>query len=423
MIPTEYEGAVRLGIATLIGLGAGVEREWSGHTTGPDARFAGVRTFSLLGLLGGVCGILVARGHELMTLGFVLGGVALVVSSYVMATRRPTSGMDGTTEAAALTVLALSTLAGVGWVMVAAGAGSLMVLALSEKQRLHGLVRHIGDAELHAALQFSVLALVVLPLLPAGPLMGELAIRPRALWIVVLLFSALNFAGYLARHAVGPERGYGIAGALGGVVSSTAVTLNFARQSRSQEALGTSLARGVIAACTVLVPRVLIVSAVLSPAVATALAARLFPAFVIGLAFVLFAWRNRADDDGAGAPQAIEDVANPLRLTSALKMAIAFQVALSAIAFARAEFGSVGLYGTAAALGLTDVDALTVSMSSPSSSLQPALAARVLTFGILSNTLMKLTLTVVVGRKTFRRAAVTGLLGLAAATAAGMAFA
>jgi len=119
----------------------------------------------------------------------------------------------------------------------------------------------------------------------------------------------------------------------------------------------------------------------------------------------------------------VEDVANPLRLTSALKMAIAFQVALSAIAFVRREFGDVGLYGTAAALGLTDVDALTVSMSSPSSSLQPALAARVLTFGILSNTLMKLTLTLVLGRKAFRRAAVTGLLGLAAATAAGMVFA
>jgi len=278
MGPSEYEGAVRLGIATLIGLGAGVEREWSGHTTGPDARFAGVRTFTLLGLLGGVSGLLLAQGHELMTLGFVLGGVGLVVCSYVMATRRATSGIDGTTEAAALTVLALATLAGTGWVMLAAGAGSLMVLALSEKQRLHGLVRNIGDKELHAALQFSVLALVVLPLLPAGPLFGELAIKPRALWIVVLLFSALNFAGYLARHAVGPERGYGIAGALGGVVSSTAVTLNFSRQSQRDDEPGVPLARGVIAACTVLVPRVLIVSAVLSPAVALALAPRLLPA-------------------------------------------------------------------------------------------------------------------------------------------------
>jgi uncharacterized membrane protein (DUF4010 family) len=154
-----------------------------------------------------------------------------------------------------------------------------------------------------------------------------------------------------------------------------------------------------------------------------ALAPRLLPAFLIGVAFVRFAWRHHTDDDGSALPRTVEDVANPLRLTSALKMAIAFQIALSAIAFVRSEFGSPGLYGTAAALGLTDVDALTVSMSSPSSSLPPALAARVLTFGILSNTLMKLTLTVVLGRKAFRRAAVTGLLGLAAATVAGVAFA
>src|SRR4029078_6045093 len=322
----------------------------------------------------------------------------------------------------ALTVLALATLAGTGWVMLAAGAGSLMVLALSEKQRLHSLVRNIGDAELHAALQFSVLALVVLRLLRAGPLLAELAIKPRTLWIVVLLFSGLNFAGYLARRAVGRERGYGIAGALGGVVSSTAVTLNFSRQSRRADEPGIPLARGVIAACTVLVPRVLIVSAVLSPAVAVALAPRLLPAFVVGLALVLFAWRGQSGEAGAVESQPVDDVANPLRLTSALKMAIAFQIALSAISFVRGAFGNVGLYGTGAALGLTDVDALTVSMSSPSSGLQPALAARVLTFGILSNTLMKLTLTVVVGRKSFRRAAVIGLLGLAAATAAGMAF-
>jgi uncharacterized membrane protein (DUF4010 family) len=418
MISSELEGVTRLAIASLIGLGVGVEREWSGHTSGPDARFAGIRTFLLLGLLGGGVGVLAAQGHEILAAALGLGAAAFPPAAYFIATQRPGASTDGTTEAAALVVMVLAAIAGLGWLTLAAGAGSVMVLALSEKSRLHRLVAHLGEMELHAALQFAVLAVVVLPLLPSGPVLGALAIRPRALWLVVLLFSALNFAGYLARRAVGAQRGYGITGAIGGLISSTAVTLTFSRQSRIDGALGIPLARGVVAACTVLVPRVLVISALLSPAVALALAPRLLPPFVVGLLIVLFGWR--AD---SGLPMTNpKESKSPLRLASALQLAAAFQVALSAVAFVRSAFGSIGLYGAAAVLGLTDVDALTVSMSSPSSALPAEIAARALAIGVLANTLLKLTLAVVIGRSTFRRAAAVGLLGLAAASVAGLAF-
>ncbi len=417
MVSSELEGALRLSIAALIGVGVGLEREWSGHTTGPDARFAGLRTFLLLGIAGGAAGLMAARGAELLAAAIALGGVALAVGAYVLTTSRDTATVDGTTEAAALAVLALAMLAGMGWLTLAAGAGSVMVLALTEKARLHALVRHVGETELHATLQFAVLALVVLPLLPVGPLFGQLAVRPRALWMVVLLFSALNFAGYLARRALGAERGYGVTGALGGIISSTAVTLTFSRQSRVDDALGVSLARGVIAACTVLVPRVLVLSALLNPAVALALAPRLAPPFVVGVAIVWLAWRRET------APATLPpDHRSPLRLASALQMAVAFQVAITAITFARDRFGTLGLYSTAAALGLTDVDALTVSMSSPSSLVPAAIAARALAIGVLANTLLKLALAAWVGRSGFRRAAAAGLLGLAAASLAGLLF-
>src|SRR5262249_32299256 len=146
--------------------------------------------------------------------------------------------------------------------------------------------------ELRAGLQFAVLAVVVLPLLPTGPLFGVLAIKPRALWMVVLLFSALNFAGFMARRIVGASRGFGIAGALGGAISSTAVTLNFSRESRSQTSLGVALAQGVLAACTVMIPRVLIVSTVLSPPVALALLPLLVPAFLAGVGAIALGWRS-----------------------------------------------------------------------------------------------------------------------------------
>ena len=208
--------AANLEGAALIGLGVGLEREWSGHASGPNARFAGLRTFLLLGIVGGVAGLLLSVGSMAAGSVAMAGGMALGVAAYVATVRRPNTEIDGTTQTAALAVLVLGALAGIGWLALAAGAGSVIVLALSEKTRLHWLVRRLSERELRAALQFAVLALVVLPLLPAGPIGGPLAIRPRALWTIVLFFSALNFAGFVARRAVGPTVGYAVAGMLGG---------------------------------------------------------------------------------------------------------------------------------------------------------------------------------------------------------------
>jgi uncharacterized membrane protein (DUF4010 family) len=200
--------AIRVAIAAMIGLAAGLEREWSGHASGPDARFAGLRTFLLLGAVGGIAGSVGAAGYPQMASAIALSASALCVVAYAMAVRRPTATTDGTTEAAALIVVALGVIAGIGWITLAAGAGALMVLALREKSRLHWLVQRLGESELRAALQFAVLAVVVLPLLPSGPFFGVVGLRPRALWAIVLLFSGLNFAGFVARRAAGAHRGY-----------------------------------------------------------------------------------------------------------------------------------------------------------------------------------------------------------------------
>ena len=189
------ETVARLAVAALAGLAVGLEREWSGHATGPLARFAGLRTFLLIGSLGGVSGWLVGTGAETAAAVLLAGGAALIVAAYVLAARPGGHTIEGTTEVAALLVLALGVLAGLGFLELVSGATAVMVLALSEKERLRELVSRIGTGELRAALQFAVLALVVLPLLPAGsygPLGG---MQPRGLWVVVLLFSGLNFAG------------------------------------------------------------------------------------------------------------------------------------------------------------------------------------------------------------------------------------
>ena len=407
----QLTAALRLAIAALVGLGVGTERQWSGHASGPDARFAGMRTFLMLGLIGGASGLLLAGGFDVAGATLIAAGAALAVVAFVVAMRRPSAELDATTEVAAVAVIALGVLAGLGSVVLAAAAGSVMVLMLSEKARLHGTVGRLDEEELRAALRFAVLALVVLPLLPATVVVAGVVLQPRALWSIVLLFCALNFAAFVARRLVKPQHGYGLTGALGGFISSTAVTLLFARRSRTQPEIARALAGGVVAACTVLVPRVLVVSTVVNPTVAARLTLYLAPVLAVGAVLTGLSWRGA---DGGGETPAEPRTTSPLRLGAAIYMALAFQIAMLAVEYARARWALPGVYATAAFLGLTDVDALAVSMSRAPDGLLASVAARAIAVGILANTLFKAAMSIVMGGAGFRRYAAGSLLIMAA---------
>jgi uncharacterized membrane protein (DUF4010 family) len=231
-----------------------------------------------------------------------------------------------------------------------------------------------------------------------------------------VIFSGLNFLGFLARRSVGAERGYGVTGLIGGIISSTAVTLDFARASRRDANIGSALAVGVVGACTVLLPRITIVSSVLNPAVARSLIPYLLPAFIVGALIVVFALRRPAK-----AAQAVEETGSPLRLLSAIQMALLFQVALTASGLAAQYWGSRGVISSAVVLGLTDMDALTVSMNQlGKSSDMVSLAARAIAVGVLTNTLFKGTMAAVVGTGRFRWLTLAGLGVLAAASVLGL---
>ncbi len=414
---TELETAGRLAVAGLAGMAVGVEREWSGHATGPKARFAGVRTFLLLGTLGGLAGWLLASDGALVAAALLAGAGGLIVAAYLTAARRVPEAIDGTTETAALLVLAIGTLAGLGSLRVASGAAAVTVLALGEKEIIREFVRRIGKAEMQAALQFAVLALVVLPLLPEGPFGPFGGIRPRALWTVVLIFSGLNFAGYIARRVLGDAGGYQAMGALGGLVSSTAVTLSFSRQSRHEPANSKPLAVGTVAACTVLIPRVLGITLILNAALVPLAALALAPVFAAGALLIVIGRRHLAGGAPEGVPPAAE---SPLHLWSAMKMAAAFQVILSVLSLLGESPGERGVFLSAGIAGLTDMDALTLGMNKLAK--DPSLmsiAARAMTIGVIVNTLLKTGLATVLGSAAYRRMAVPGLLALAAAGGVG----
>jgi len=411
------ESLVRLGVAALAGLAVGIEREWSGHASGPGARFAGVRTFFLLGLVGGVSGWLTSQGIAGLAAVLIAGAVALVTAAYVVVSRRPPGDTDGTTEVAAIAVLALGALSGLGEVRIASGAAAVAVLALREKGRIHEFVRRLDEWELRGALHFAVLALVVLPLLPPGPYGPLGGFRPRALWVLVLIFSGINYIGFVARRAVGETRGYGVAGLLGGLVSSTAVALAFSRESRLKPKVARGLGLGIVAACAVMLGRVTVVATALDPAVGGALAIRLLPAYAVGLGLLL--WILRGDHGRREAPDRMPDPTNPLRLFAAMRLAVLFQISLMAVAFVRERAGDPGILGLAALLGLTDMDALTVSMARLGAS-AASIASKAIVIGIISNTVLKLGLALGLGTGPLRRVTALGLVAMGAAAGLGL---
>jgi uncharacterized membrane protein (DUF4010 family) len=403
-------------VAVLGGLAVGTERQWSGHASGANARFAGLRTFTMMGLIAGLSGWWWTVGLAGPAVVLLTGTVAIIGLAYAAGSR---TNVDATTEIAAIVVLAAGVMAGAGQTTLASGIIGLTVLLLVEKSQLHRLVGRIGQEELLAAARFAAMATIVLPLLPAelGPFGPLGVIRPRQLWALVLFFSGLSFLGFLARRALGEHRGFAVAGVLGGLVSSTSVTLTFSRLSRSGEAEGRALASGVLGANVVLFPRVLLASAVLAPS----LAAALWPAFVapvvIGLVLVVRGLQSDHSTTRASRP------GNPLELRAALQMAVLFQFVLFGVAFAESRFGTAGLYGSAAVLGLSDVDALTVSMAQRAAADTPAaIAAAALTVGILTNTLVKTAIALVVGRGPFRWMATAGLGLLAVALSLSLIF-
>ena len=231
-------------VATFGGAVVGLERQWSGHATGPNARFAGVRTFTLIGGLSGIAGWLCTSGFLPLAMVLLGGLMGLIVAAYARASTRD---VDGTTETAAIVTSAAGVLAGLGYIALSSGIVALTSLLLVEKPRLHALVSRIDEPEMRAGVRFAVMAVVILPLLPEGPFGPWGGIRPRTLWALVLFFSGLSFVGYVARRMAGPRQGYALAGLLGGLVSSTNVTLTFARLSQDQGSPRPALAAGVLA--------------------------------------------------------------------------------------------------------------------------------------------------------------------------------
>jgi len=392
-----------LAVAVLAGAAIGLERQWSGHASGERARFGGIRTFTLLGTLAGLGGWMSTGDLRPIAIVLVASACGLIAVGYVAASRHD---IDATTEVAALVVIAAGTLAGAGHLALASAVAAGTMLLLLEKTRLHALVARVDDASLRASARFAAMACIILPLLPAGRYGPLGAIRPRELWALVLFFSGLSFAAWLARRLIGPERGIIVTGVLGGLISSTSVTLNFARSSQPDDAPRLALGLGAVAACTLMLARVAVACAVLNPSLALLLPRYLGPAFVGGVVLLLAIRPAHPSGPAEVGPD------SPLQLKAALQMTALFQAVLFVILAVQARWSANALIATSAFVGLTDVDALTLSLARSATADAPTAAA--LAAGVLANTVLKLAIALAIGRGVFR-GVVSAALGTMAA--------
>jgi len=383
---------ILLGTALAIGLLIGVERGWKSRDVKEGERIAGLRTYGLVGLLGGAAGLL-AEYLSVLALGFVFLGFAAAVTAAYVLRREISTDVSITGLVSLLLTFVLGALATLDHASLAASAAVVTALLLHFKSVLHGWLRKLEEQELHAALRLLLISVVLLPVLPDQGYGPWTALNPYEIWWMVVLIASISFVGYFTMKMAGPEKGTVMTALAAGMVSSTALTLHFARLAQKQAVMRNLLASGILIACGTMFPRVVLVASLINPALFTIL---LIPMALMTVLVFLSAWLVRRRDVGQAPGMA--RVSNPLELRMALVfgglLALVILLGKAALNF----FGESGLYLLAAVSGIADVDAINLTLSRMSLTELPL---EVVVWGIIiassSNTLLKGLLAVSVG--------------------------
>jgi len=348
------QSLLALGYAGAIGLLIGLERGWTERGADDGHRVAGIRTFGLLGLVGGAAALI--AGSIGVTI-VVLSGIVLIIGYW-----RQTVASDGqsaTGAVAGFLVLGLSALAASGQPETALAGAAIVIFLLSSRQRLHKLVSDLTAREMRAAAEFAIVALVLFPLAPDRGVGPFAAINPHHLLLVVVLVSGISFAAYLAGHHISRGKGPMLTAAVGALVSSTAVTAALARRMRSNLGETGPLKVSLLIASIVGGLRVLVLIAVLAPAAFANSAYAILPGLAVLAAAAVWAGRG-----GVPAGDESPPVGNPLELGAAVTFAAIAAVATLGARLASSAFGSSGPLIVYTATGMVDVDAAVLAFSS-----------------------------------------------------------
>ncbi len=397
----------RLALALGIGILIGVQRE-AVYDEPEGKLFAGARTFPLMSLAGYV---MAAVGSEAGSALPFIGGLLVLGVLLALAYRADVViGKPGmTTEMSALVTYGTGGLCYWGPLPLAAALGVTVTAMLSLKHEFRSLTHAVTREDIYAIVKFAVISVVILPLLPNqtfGPVPLDV-LNPYKIWLMVVFISGISFLAYVLIKIVGTRRGIGLTGLLGGVASSTAVTLSFAQRSKETEGLSRPFALAILVAWAVMFLRVLAITFALAPDLARGLVVPMVAAAGVGLlycGYLYFIQRSTEKDTF--------EFSNPFELGPALRFGLIYAVVLVVSRAAEVSFGSVGVYVSSFVSGLADVNAITLSMidlSQRINGLGLLVATRAVVIAAMANTLFKGVFALSTGSRGLRRALLPGL--------------
>jgi uncharacterized membrane protein (DUF4010 family) len=412
-----------LATALFIGALVGTERGW--RSTGDEEVLLGLRTFTLVALAGGVSALVAeAVSAPVIFVGGLGAIVALILASYWITVDRKTAEAGITTEVAAIVVFLLGGAVLFVGPEVPVALAIVATLVLAMKDRLHSAIHKLGRDDIMAGLKLLFATFIILPLLPREAIDPWGALKPWSLWWLVILIASISLVGYVAVRWLGQNRGMAITGLFGGLVSSTAVTLSFAKRSKEAPLLSNALAAGVLIAWLTMSGRVLVEVAVvqkslLPPLIGPMLGLGLPAAVVAGIVW----WKSSKSGNSGVEEEPADEVPlkNPFSLTGAMKFGALFAAVLVAVKLAQAYFPASGIYAVSALAGLTDVDAITLSLAQSvgEGDTTAAMAVRGIILASFANTFVKLGLVVSLGDR--KMAKVVGVATVAMVVGAGIA--
>lgn len=398
----------RVAVALAIGVLIGAERGWQKRALEEGERVAGIRTFTIIGLLGGVSGWL--SDGDLLFIGIVFVAITALVFVGHRESFKRTKDVGITSAIASLATYILGAAAGLGHPTIAITCGVVMALVLGIKPLLHGWVERIQYNELLAALQLLAMSAVLLPILPNRNYGPWDALNPFQLWLMIVLIAAISFAGYVSVRLAGASLGLLVSGLFGGLASSTAVALNFSKMGRREPSATAPLAAGIIVASSTMFPRVLVITAAFNWTLVEKLAWPFGLATLCGLTATAIYWWQGRSHQGKEA----DILGRPFEFMTAIKFGILLTAVMLLVRALDAWMGDAGVYLASLVSGTTDVDAISLSLAKSSTE---EIALNVAAIGIviaaMSNTIVKASMTVIFGGRTFIMPAVA-MIGLIA---------
>ncbi|WP_417565661.1 MgtC/SapB family protein [Marinobacter sp.] len=387
---------LNLAVALLLGAIIGLERGWEAREQKSGERIAGIRTFALVGLLGGISAVLAQEITEWAFPVLLVSVVAMAIVAYSERLEHirnfSITGMVGMVLTFCFGAVAVA----VDPVMATAAA-VITAIILDNKEDIHGWVNKLKEHELDAALKLLLISVVMLPLLPNEKMGPGGVLNPREIWWMVVMIASISFVGYFAIRVVGTRKGILFTSLFAGLSSSTALTLHFARQASKNPQLNAQFATGILIACGTMFPRILVYCSVINRNLLPSL---IWPVVVMtALLYVpaLFIWRKNIRELRISQPALNQ---NPLDLTSALLFGVLLTAILLLGEFLRNWLGNAGIYALAATSGVADVDAITLSLTRMSNN---SLAMNTAVIGIViaaaTNNLVKSGIAGVVGNR------------------------